>query len=201
MEESMITAVNNRRSIRRYKNQNVPRQMIEEIIEAGILAPSSKNRQPWKFIVTSGAAKKEALAVMERGLHREKETPLLPGCTQYIGGAENTLRIMEQAPIVIFIVNTLGLAIHSVLTPEERIYEMCNAQSIGAAIENMCLAAEEQGLGSLWICDTCFAYEELNHWLGSEGELFAALALGYADEQPAARPRKGIEEVTEWRAD
>lgn len=196
-----MKAIKNRRSIRRYKNQDVPRQMIEEVIEAGMLAPSSKNRQPWKFVVTSGKAKCEALAAMEKGLHREKKAPLLPGCTQYIGGAEHTLRIMEQAPVVIFIVNTLGIDIHSVLTPEDRIYEMCNAQSIGAAIENMSLEAEELGLGSLWICDTCFAYEELNRWLGADGELIAALALGYADEQPAARPRKGLEEVTEWRVD
>lgn len=196
-----MKAIKNRRSIRRYKDQNVPRQMIEEVIEAGMLAPSSKNRQPWKFVVTSGKAKCEALAAMEKGLHREKKAPLLPGCTQYIGGAEHTLRIMEQAPVVIFIVNTLGIDIHSVLTPEDRIYEMCNAQSIGAAIENMSLEAEELGLGSLWICDTCFAYEELNRWLGADGELIAALALGYADEQPAARPRKGLEEVTEWRVD
>ena len=175
--------------------------MIEEVIEAGMLAPSSKNRQPWKFVVTSGKAKCEALAAMEKGLHREKKAPLLPGCTQYIGGAEHTLRIMEQAPVVIFIVNILGIDIHSVLTPEDRIYEMCNAQSIGAAIENMSLEAEELGLGSLWICDTCFAYDELNRWLGADGELIAALALGYADEQPAARPRKGLEEVTEWRVD
>ena len=58
---------------------------IEEIIKAGALAPSSKNRQPWHFVVTTGKAKEEALA--EQGLRREAQQPLLPESAQYIAGA------------------------------------------------------------------------------------------------------------------
>ena len=123
--------------------------MIEKILQSGILAPSSKNRQPWKFIVVTGNAKKDILEAMSKGLMREKERPLLPESAQYLSSAEYTLKIMEQAPVIIFIVNSLGLDIYSSLKPEERIYEICNAQSIGAAIENMTLTASELGLGSL----------------------------------------------------
>ena len=63
----------------------------------------------------------------------------------------------------------------------------------------MTLTATELGLGSLWICDTYSAYEELTEWLGTEGALYAALAVGYADESPAPRPRKDIYSITEWR--
>lgn len=194
----MLPVIRDRRSVRKYKDIAVPKHLVEEIVEAGILAPSSKNRQPWKFIVTTGAAKEESLHRMEAGLQREKESPLLPESVQHIGGAEYTLAIMRQAPVVIYIVNTLGKDIHCPLGAEERIFELCNAQSIGAAIENMTLTATELGLGSLWICDTYFAYEELNDWLKQEGELLAALAVGYADEASKARPRKAIEEVVEW---
>ncbi len=195
----MITAIINRHSIRKYKSDDVPRYMIEEILQSGILAPSSKNRQPWKFIVVAGAAKKDMLAAMGKGLEREKEQPLLPESSQYLSGAEYTLKIMEQAPVIIFIMNPFGMGIHASLQPEERIYEICNAQSIGAAIENMTLTAADLGLGSLWICDTYFAYEELCEWLKTDGELFAALAIGYADESPPARPRKSMDDVVEWR--
>ena len=195
----MIPSIYYRRSIRQYKCDAVPREAIEQIIQAGIAAPSSKNRQPYKMIVTSGQAKEEALCAMKSGLERERKYPLLPGSTQYLDGAENTLHIMQQAPVLIFVVNPLGLAIDRPLTAEERIYELCNAQSIGAAIENMTLAATELGLGSLWICDTYFAYQELTEWLHTDGELLAALAVGYANESPAARPRKSIAEVLEWR--
>lgn len=74
----MISAIEDRRSIRKYKNTDIPRHMTEEIIRSGILAPSSKNRQPWKFIVTTGKGKREGLAAMRRGLEREKTEPLLP---------------------------------------------------------------------------------------------------------------------------
>ncbi|MFD1406509.1 nitroreductase family protein [Robinsoniella peoriensis] len=195
----MLKAIVDRRSIRKYKAKNVPKSMIEEIIKAGTLAPSSKNRQPWEFIVVTGTSKINMLETMRKGLEREKVNPLLSGSVRCLSGAEYTLDIMQQAPIVIFIVNPLGIDICRSLTAEERIYEICNAQSIGAAIENMTLTATEFGLGSLWICDTYFAYKELCDWLHTDGELFAAMAIGYAEEIPFARPRKKINDVVEWR--
>lgn len=195
----MLSAIKSRRSIRKYKNIDVPKQMIKEILQSGILAPSSKNRQPWKFIVVTGNAKNDMIAVMRKGLVREKTKPLLSESVQYLSGAEYTLKIMEQASVVIFIANSLGMDLHTSLNPEERIYEICNAQSIGAAIENMTLTATELGLGSLWICDTFFAYKELCDWLNVDGELFAAMTVGYADENPSARPRKNLDDVVEWR--
>ncbi len=195
----MIHAVTARRSIRKYRSDDVPHPYIEEILRAGTLAPSSKNRQPWKFTVVQGEAKQEMLSAMERGLNRERKNPLLPGSVKLIKGAEYTLSIMKQAPVIIFVTNRNGTDIRKNLSTEKRIYEICNAQSIGAAIENMTLTATELGLGSLWICDIYFAYEELTEWLGTESALYAALAVGYADESPAPRPRKDISSITEWR--
>lgn len=195
----MLSAILNRRSIRKFKSTEIPRQMIEEILQSGILAPSSKNRQPWKFIVVTGNAKNDMLAAMSKGLRREKEQPLLPESARYLNGAEYTLKIMEKAPVILFVVNSLGIDIQTSLKTEERIYEICNAQSIGAAIENMALTAAELGLGSLWICDIYFAYRELCDYLKADGELFAAMALGYTDENPPARPRKAMDDVVEWR--
>lgn len=192
----MLDAIAARRSIRKFKNTPVPRHIIEEIIKAGALAPSSKNRQPWHFVVTTGKAKDEALAAMEQGLLREAQQPLLPESAQYIAGAWNTLAIMRQAPVIIFVVNPLGLDLLTPQNAENRVFEICNAQSIGAAVENMSLAAVENGLGSL---DIYFAYRELCAWLNCGGELAAAFALGYAGEEPAPRPRKSWSETVEWR--
>lgn len=66
-------------------------------------------------------------------------------------------------------------------------------------MENMTLTATELGLGSLWICDTYFAYDELNRWLNVDGELIAAMTIGYANETPPARPRKKLEDIVQWR--
>lgn len=197
--KTMLQAIKNRRSIRKFKRDEVPKHMIEEILQSGILAPSSKNGQPWKFVVVTGNAKKDMLEAMSKGLEREKEQPLLPSVSQYHSGAVNTFHIMEQAPVTIFVINPVGIDVHASLAKEEHINEICNAQSVGAAIENMILTATELGLGSLWICDTYFAYDELQNYLNTEGELYAAISFGYADQAPDARPRKGLEQVVEWR--
>lgn len=196
----MLAAIRTRRSIRSYLTEEVPEEAIEEILRAGSLAPSSKNRQPWKFVVVRGGSKKAALQAMRRGLEREKNgEALLPQSAAHLGGADCTWQIMRQAPVVIFVVNTLGLPLSQTLSAEARVAELCNAQSVGAAIENMTLAATALGLGSLWICDTFFAQQELSDWLAAEGVLVAALALGYANEAPAARPRKRLSDIVEWR--
>ena len=195
MNESM----KNRRSIRKYQDAPVSRALLEQILQAGNLAPSAKNRQPWRFVVATGRGKAEAVAAMRRGLAREAETPLLPGSAQHRQGAAYTAQIMEQAPAVIFAINPLGRDVRAPLSPEERVYEICNAQSLGAALENMALRATELGLGSLWICDIYFAYDELKAWLGGEGEPFAAMAIGYAAEAPRPRPRRALRDIVEWR--
>jgi nitroreductase len=59
----MISAIYNRRSIRKFLNTPILKQDIVEIIQSGIKAPSSKNRQPWKFVVMQGREKEEMLDV------------------------------------------------------------------------------------------------------------------------------------------
>lgn len=197
----MIPEIYNRRSIRKFLKKPLPKEELEEIIQSGIKAPSSKNRQPWKFIVVQGREKEAMLKAFRRGISREENgTPFLPESRQHLGSAKYTVEIMAKAPAIVFVVNPLGKDILSSLTAEERVSEICNIQSIGAAIENMLLAAEERGIGSLWICDIYFAYSELCAWLNCEGQLVAAVAFGYPDESPQARPRKRFEDVVVWRS-
>ena len=106
---------------------------------------------------------------------------------------------MKQAPVVIFVTNPLGQDPRQTLNTDERVTELCNAQSLGACLENMALQATALGLGSLWICNTYFAYDALREWIGGPGALAAAMALGYAAGNPPPRPRKPLEELAEWR--
>ena len=66
------------------------------------MAPSAKKRQPWKFIVLEGATKNEFTSAMCVGLEREmKRITPLPKSGFGLPDAKNTLRIMEEAPVVI----------------------------------------------------------------------------------------------------
>ena len=57
-------AIKNRRSIRKYTNEDVPNELIEELIECARLAPSAKNRQPWKFLIVKNSTKDKIADVM-----------------------------------------------------------------------------------------------------------------------------------------
>lgn len=196
----MISEIYSRRSIRKFLPTPIPKQDMNEIIQSGIKAPSSKNRQPWKYFVIQGNAKEKMLDIFRQGIKREEsQNSLLPKSKQHIVSAKHTVDIMAEAPVIVFVVNSLGKSLFSELTLEEHISEICNIQSISASIQNMLLTATEKGIGSLWICDIYFAYPELCTWLNCDGQLIAALAFGYPNETPGERPRKKIGEVVEWR--
>lgn len=196
MQEDVLYS---RRSIRKYTGQEVSRETLEMIIDAGRVAPSAKNRQPWQCIVFGGEEKAKVLSQMEKGIEREENNPLLPRSKQGILDAKNTLRIMKEAPIVMMILNTNGTSPFIDHDEDDRITESCDLLSIGAFIENMLLKAEEIGIGTLWIANTCFAYPELVSYLKTDYELVGAIALGYANERPNPRPRKKLEDFTEFR--
>ena len=76
---SCIDKILNRRSIRRYKKDPVPEDVKAKILEAGRLAPSAANRQPWHFIVCEDAASKEKLS-------KERWSGLIKDCSFAIIG-------------------------------------------------------------------------------------------------------------------
>lgn len=196
----VMDAIKARRSIRKFKPDPIAREVVEEILLAASLAPSAKNRQPWRFVVVQGKAKDEMAVVMRQGLVlEEKERGHIPGYGQLIAGAHYTLNIMEQAPVTVFIVNPDSPAFSLPKDVGEGFFTIANLQSIGAAIQNLILEAESQGLGSLWICDIFSAYQPLLDWLGTDEQLIAAVSLGYADETPAPRPRKALDSLVEWK--
>lgn len=193
--------ITERRSIRKYKSDEIEKDDIETIIRAGILAPSAKNRQPWRYIVYTKAAKDNLLEVMEKGLLRERDgDKLLPKSSSGLPDAFHTLKIMKEAPVLIMIENTNGKSPYISIDADERITEICDTLSIGASVQNMLLTATELGYGTLWIANTCFAYNELIDFTGIKGQLVGAVSIGVAKEQPNSRPRKDISEVVEFRS-
>lgn len=189
-----------RRSIRKYKEDAIKKDDLETIIQAGILAPSAKNRQPWKYIVYTDMAKDNLLDAMEKGLIRERDgKKLLPKSQYGLPDAFHTLKVMREAPVLIIIENSNGISPYTDIDADARITEICDTLSIGASVQNILLTATELGYGTLWIANTCFAYHELAEHIGIKGQLVGAISLGVANEQPNPRPRKDISQVVEFR--
>lgn len=125
---------------------------------------------------------------------------LLPNYVNYINSAQNSFKIMQEATVLIFVINTLSKEYRKFLSFEEHIAEICDIQAICASIKNMLLTANNLGLGNLWIGDIFFVYPELKHWLNKKGEIIVYIALlGYVDEKPVVRPRKDFDKIVQWR--
>lgn len=196
----MIKEIENRRSIRKYKADNIDRKLIDDMIYSASLAPSAKNRQPWKFIVYQGEEKDKLVSVMRKGIETEKSThKLMPEWAFAIPDAENTVRIMQEAPCLIAVLNTNQHTPFECIQGENRVVEICDSLSIGAAIENLLLTATSHGLGTLWIANTCFAYNELTAFIGTDNQLTGIVAVGLANESPAKRPRKPLSDIIDYR--
>jgi nitroreductase len=186
-------AIAARRSIRRFKPDPIPEEALRAILTAGTQAPSGKNRQPWRFIVVQGEGKRaEMVRIMREGIARNKAKGWDTGSSEW------TANIMEQAPVTVFVYNPHGIVPWEPHSVEQQFHAVVNIQSVGAAIQNMLLAALDLGLGSLWICDVFEAYHDLGQWLGEDSAMIAAVSFGYPDESPAARPRKSVDQVTRW---
>lgn len=197
----MLEVVYKRRSIRYFRADPVPGEALREILDAGRQAPSPKHRQPWRFVVVSGRAKEEMLSALAVGFkNTERGKGMLSPAPGYMENAWFTLRAMREAPVTVIVVNPLGRDPRAHWTPAEKINELSNVQAVGAAAENMALAAAELGIGSLWNGNIFFAYEELKRWLKEPGEPVLAMSLGYsARENIRALPRKSWEETVEFR--
>jgi len=187
-----LEAIAGRRSIRKFQGKPLPDEVVYQILEAATLAPSGKNDQPWRFYVVREDKRDEMVRLMREGMAHAQEAGVP------LGSSEGTARIMERAPVTVFVFNEATLAPKLGTDADTGLINEVEVQGIGAAIQNMLLAAHELGVGSLWICDVFYAYDELTTWLGETHRMIAAVSFGYPDEAPDARPRKAVREVTTW---
>jgi nitroreductase len=114
---------------------------------------------------------------------------------QDTGSIEGSARAMEQAPVTVFVFCPGGWHPWRAQSIEQAFIDVVDIHSIGAAIRNLMLAAQNQGPGSSWTCDILYTYEELSAWLGVEGQMTAAVSFGYPAESPDATRRKSVTEV------
>ena len=189
-----------RRSIRRYRPDPIPRAKLERVLTAAIWAPSAHNRQPWRFVVITKDAQKEKLA---RAMARRWRQDMLRE-----GLAEDEIRARVQrsqqrltGPPVL-VAGCLTMA--DMDAPDDP--HLANAehamavQSVALALGNLMLAAHHEGLGSCWICAPLFAQEEVRAALAlpADWEPQAIITLGWPDEERVSS-RKPLEEVAVWR--
>ena len=203
----LFDAIKGRKSIRRFKATPVPDEDIITILDAGRLAPSANNTQPWSFLVIKdrevlknmAAATREMIDRMIPFAESEKQAQRLAAYKS------NYYTFFEHAPVVIAVclegydAGTDLLLARMGYAPEDikRLRPLPGLQSVSAAIEHMLLAVHALGYGSCWMTGPLVAQEAFGKLLGygKERTIAALLPIGLPDEDPPARSRKPVDEI------
>ena len=167
---NVLEAISNRRSHRAYKEEQLPEDILSTILRAGLEAPSARNHQPWHFSVVQNKdliqkIHDEAAMVMGKG-----------GSPRF---ADPDFQIFYHAPTVVFVFGEKDFSWTEV--------------DCGIAVQNMALAAEGMGIGSVILGLPKPAFQgrkadDLRKRLACPDgyDFVIAISLGYAEDMKEA---------------
>ncbi len=162
---NVYEAVEKRRSVRVYKDEDVSERKLKKILEAGRLAPSAHNSQEYKFIVVKDAKKRKELAEAASGQ-----------------------KFIAQAPVIIIAVS---LNPGHLMGSEVPAYAM----DLAIALDYMTLVAVEEELGTCWIGAFSQEKVKKVLNIPDTYKVAALLPLGIPDDEPGVKSRKKTEEL------
>jgi len=198
----LLKAMQSRRSIRKFKSNEVPDPVIKDLLEAARLAPSGSNLQATRFVVIKSPAERMKLKECTP-LPFVVHAPVVIACCIDGEAMGNTMvrykELMEAQAFVgtpLADDNTLMEAAakrrSSMDQATIKAYLTLNA---AIAIEHIVLRAVDLGLGSCWIMMFDSAKTKSMLELDDRYDVVALLPVGYPDQSPAARPRLPLEEL------
>ncbi len=182
-----------RRSIRKYQDCPVPQDLIRDVLLAAGWAPSAHNAQPWRFIVLADASVKQELAESMA----ESWAVDMANDGLIIEDEIRKKRVERFATAPALILACLTMSEMKKFSDEK--LEDCERdlamQSLGAAIQNILLAAHAKGLGACWFCAPGFCKGTVRKVLKipCNVEPEALILMGYPAEQPFAPARKMLQ--------
>lgn len=164
----VLSAIQGRRSIRKYSSKPVEEEKLLKVLEAARLSPSAKNLQEWRFIVVKDLELREKLT---------NEAIKQP----FVG----------EAPIILVCCGTEANGIMKCGQPRYTV-------DLSIATAYMILEAYEQGLGTCWLgsFDENKVKEILD--IPEDVRVVSITPLGYPSESPAQRPRKELNEIVSY---
>lgn len=199
----------NRKSVRKFKDIAIPKKDILELLKAGTYAPSPKHQQNWHFVVLQNRDMINKMADIVTKSHEnigklakdEKDFKRHMSTIDYY-------TCFRHAPVVIIVYSCEYKMIEYKILKENNVSKdvldilvspQSAAQGIGAAVENILLAATEMGYGSCYMTGPMHAKAEIEKLIGFEKEgyqLMSMISLGVAEDDTSKQPpRKPLEEV------
>ncbi len=211
------TAIQKRKSVRKYVNKKIPREDLDKILNAARLAPSGKNSQNWHYIVIEDQKTKKML-----------KTIII---NKYLDLCENIRKIdektsmkvekfarkfacfFEDAPALVIVMATeyhkSGFnELMYLENDNEELFEILykrnpSMQTIGASVENMLLEATSLGYGSCWMTSVLLAAKEIEDFLKNNDIFYqkdyfvsAFVSLGIEDGDCVPPAKKSLDDIT-----
>lgn len=189
-----------RRTVRGYQKTEVPKEYIEQILEAARWAPSGGNSQPWEFVVITDAGMRQRIVELYVRQNTEKkemeEAVRGPGA----GGGASTG--FQHAPVFIIVLGDErvngAFPVRTFLDKGHQHF----VTGLASATLMIHLAAASLGLGSQWVSDAASPYMAtiIKSWLGIPQHLkvYDLITIGYPTRLPPEPPRRELSEIVHW---
>jgi nitroreductase len=180
-----LEAIFNRHSVSRVKPDPVPKEVIERLLAAAVQAPNHYRIQPWRFIVLTGRSREALGEVMARSL--QAFDPDL---------SEAALEKERAKPLRAPVLVAVGVDKPS----DPRVLEIENICAAAAAVENLLIAAQAEGLGAMWRTGPAARDPAVKKFLGLDPsqELISFVYIGYPEGPSSTYDRPSFEDRTTW---
>ncbi|WP_413559328.1 nitroreductase family protein [Bdellovibrio sp. HCB209] len=195
IKEDFYQLLASRKSIRKFKPDPIPKDVLDRLFAAAMEAPSGKNRQNWRFFVVTGKKRDEYMQYSQKswlGIKDILQQRLKPSLYAF---TERFFFTLGDAPVLVFA--------YSHNDSEERYHTSIG--SVYMAVENLNLACLVEGLGCCTMGAPLEIKEEVDKFLGvdklpeyqrGELELLCGVVIGYPDHNPPKAPRQTEGRIT-----
>lgn len=189
MDMDVLSLIKSRESIAKVKDEEVPKEIIERLLEAAIWAPNRFLTEPWRFFILSGDGRKPLSRVL---VEIAKEG------IEDINSEESLKKLKKEeekafrAPIII--------AVAAKVTNRDRVIPLEELGAVYAAIENILIMAQAEGLGAYWKTGTSIYHSKMKELFGltEKDEILALIYIGYPEDHKKERKRTDFREKTRW---
>jgi coenzyme F420-0:L-glutamate ligase/coenzyme F420-1:gamma-L-glutamate ligase len=208
----MLEWMRTRRSVRTFADRPIEKDVLERVLEAATTAPSSSNRQPWKWSVITAPSIKSAIvaaieqrateikAIIARGHHAEDYGSYGDFFYEPLRDAA-AIVVPQYRPYPDLIANLIASGGGDPAQYTTAGAMQAELVSTSAAIMALLLQAHAEGLGACMMAGPMIAKDQIHALLGiaQPWQMVGAIALGHrAEPLPSNMPRKPIDRVVTW---
>lgn len=195
--EGLETVLRGRRSVRAFRPDPVPREVVEAAIAAAGWAPSPHGRQPWRFAVVESPQRRHALAAAMAATWEDQLRLDGQDAATVAHRLARSRERLETAPVLVvpcLYLDDLDVYPDPARQDAERLMAI---QSFGAAVQNLLLSVYAAGLDAGWMCAPLFCPDVVRESLDLDASLtpHALIPIGYAAKDPVRRPRRRPEDL------